>query len=226
MKYLGVPLIAKKLGVNDCRSLIDNVDRRINNWRNKLLSYAGRIQLIASVLSAMQQYWASVYMLPTSVIKDLDKIFKRFLWNSGNSAKGKARAAWSLVCRPKEQGGLGIKPLKKWNEVLLISQLWKIIDRKECLWVKWVDTVKLKGQSIWLAENNCNDNWGWKLMLELRDKIRPYVKRKIRDGTEISMWYDCWSDLGPLYNVILKRARNEARMRDNETISDMIHEGR
>ncbi|GJV66703.1 RNA-directed DNA polymerase, eukaryota, reverse transcriptase zinc-binding domain protein [Tanacetum coccineum] len=48
----------------------------------------------------------SVYMFPTSVIKDLEKLFKRFLWNSGKSAKEKARPAWNLVCRPKEQGGL------------------------------------------------------------------------------------------------------------------------
>lgn len=121
MKYLGVPLLAKQLGVNDCKILIDNVEGRINCWKNKCLSYAGRIQLIASVLSTMQQYWASVYMLPITVIKELEKIFKRFLWNSGKSANGKARVAWKLVCRPKDQGGLGIKPLRQWNEVLLIT---------------------------------------------------------------------------------------------------------
>ncbi|GJU46388.1 ribonuclease H-like domain, reverse transcriptase, RNA-dependent DNA polymerase [Tanacetum coccineum] len=49
--------------------------------------------LIASVLSSMQQYWASIYMLPISVVKELDKLFKRFLWNSGNSAQGKSRIA-------------------------------------------------------------------------------------------------------------------------------------
>ncbi|GJV63740.1 RNA-directed DNA polymerase, eukaryota, reverse transcriptase zinc-binding domain protein [Tanacetum coccineum] len=54
MKYLGVPLLAKRLGVSDCKCLIDNVENRITCWKNKHLSYAGRIQLIASVLSAMQ----------------------------------------------------------------------------------------------------------------------------------------------------------------------------
>nr|GEW49702.1 RNA-directed DNA polymerase, eukaryota, reverse transcriptase zinc-binding domain protein [Tanacetum cinerariifolium] len=93
MKYLGVPFIAKKLSLSDCKSLIDNVDARINTWRNKLLSYAGRIQIFASVLFAMHQYWASVYMLPTAVIKELDKLFKRFLWNFSKSAQGKARVS-------------------------------------------------------------------------------------------------------------------------------------
>nr|GFA01231.1 RNA-directed DNA polymerase, eukaryota, reverse transcriptase zinc-binding domain protein [Tanacetum cinerariifolium] len=56
MKYLGIPLVAKRLGVKECMSLMENVEKRINCWRNKLLSYAGRIQLISSVLSSMHQY--------------------------------------------------------------------------------------------------------------------------------------------------------------------------
>ncbi|GJV92605.1 RNA-directed DNA polymerase, eukaryota, reverse transcriptase zinc-binding domain protein [Tanacetum coccineum] len=47
MKCLGVPLIAKKLGINDCKSLI---------------------------------YWASVYMLPSTTINEIEKLLKGFLW--------------------------------------------------------------------------------------------------------------------------------------------------
>ncbi|GKA70430.1 hypothetical protein Tco_0776569 [Tanacetum coccineum] len=32
-------------------------------------------------------HWASVYLLPNSVINDLDKLFKGFLWNYGNSTQ-------------------------------------------------------------------------------------------------------------------------------------------
>ncbi|GJU46929.1 hypothetical protein Tco_1204195 [Tanacetum coccineum] len=84
MRYLGVPLISKKLGVNDCKSLVDKVTDKINCQKSKILAYARRIQLIASVLSSMQ-------------------------------------------------GGLGIKSLKKTNEILLINQLWKVIEGKESL---------------------------------------------------------------------------------------------
>nr|GEV45082.1 hypothetical protein [Tanacetum cinerariifolium] len=113
MKYLGVPLVAKKLGM---------------------------IQLIASILSSMHQYYASVYILPSAVVKDLDKLFKKFLWNSGDSVKGKARVAWNLICRPKDHGGL----------------------------------VKLNGKSFWEIEPNVSDNWGWKNMLDLKDKMKPF----------------------------------------------------
>ncbi|GKE36720.1 RNA-directed DNA polymerase, eukaryota, reverse transcriptase zinc-binding domain protein, partial [Tanacetum coccineum] len=129
MKYLGVPLLSKKLGANDCKSLIDNVDKRINNWRSKptgiwsngkgtIAFWAGPNLAVWARYAfwARGHYWAYVYMLPMFVIHDLEKLFKRFLWNSGRSAQWKARVVWKLVCRPKEQGGLGIKPLRKWNE--------------------------------------------------------------------------------------------------------------
>lgn len=71
------------------------------------------------------------------------------LWNYAESAKGKARVAWKVVCRRKEQGGVGIKPLQNWNEVLLLKLLWKIIEGKESLWVNWVNVVKSNNKSIW-----------------------------------------------------------------------------
>nr|GEX07089.1 RNA-directed DNA polymerase, eukaryota, reverse transcriptase zinc-binding domain protein [Tanacetum cinerariifolium] len=188
MRYLGVPLIEKKLGVKNCKCIMDNVEKRINNYRNKLLSYAGRIQLIASVLSSLHQYWALVYILLNTMVKDLNKLFKRFLWSSGDSAKGKARVSWNMVCRPKDQGGLGITPLDKWNEVLLNTQVWKIIKNKESLWVKWVNTVKLKGNSFWEIESNASNSWGWKSMLYLRDKMKPFVSYKIGNGRKTSLW--------------------------------------
>ncbi|GJW79885.1 RNA-directed DNA polymerase, eukaryota, reverse transcriptase zinc-binding domain protein [Tanacetum coccineum] len=165
MKYLEVPLLAKRLGIKDCQSLVDRVASKINCWRNKFLSYVERLQLIAS----MHVYWASVYILPSGVIRDIEKLLKRFLWNSGDSAQGKARVSWKTVCKPKENGGLGLRSLKEWNETLLLRQLWKIIEGKESLWVKWVNIVKLKQYSLWEVSLNANDSWGWKNMMDLRE---------------------------------------------------------
>ena len=56
VRYLGVPLITKKLGVKECKPLIDRVKNRVQDWRNRNMTYAGRLQLIASILSSMQVY--------------------------------------------------------------------------------------------------------------------------------------------------------------------------
>ncbi|GJY22644.1 RNA-directed DNA polymerase, eukaryota, reverse transcriptase zinc-binding domain protein [Tanacetum coccineum] len=54
VRYLGVPLVSKKISVKDCKNLVDKVKARVNDWKNNSLSYARRTQLIASVLASIQ----------------------------------------------------------------------------------------------------------------------------------------------------------------------------
>nr|GEU44071.1 hypothetical protein [Tanacetum cinerariifolium] len=168
--------------------------------KNKFLSYVGRI---ASVLSVMQQYWASVYMLPIVVTNEIKKLFKSFLWNPGGSARGKTKAAWKYMCRPKDQGGLGFKPMHKWNEVLLMSQMWKLIVKKEFIWVKFINTVNLKGKSIWEAD----------------------IER-IGDGKSIFVWHDKWCDQGLLDTIINNKDIYDVRMSNETCLADAIEDGR
>ncbi|GJV24580.1 putative reverse transcriptase domain-containing protein [Tanacetum coccineum] len=115
VRYLGVPLITKKIGVNDCKQLVDKVKKKLNDWKNKNLSYAG-VDCFSSWFYA--SLLGSVFLLPKIVIKDIESCFKKFLWNSGDSCKGKAKIAWLDVCKPKDQGGLGFKSLELWNKTL------------------------------------------------------------------------------------------------------------
>ncbi|GJT84544.1 hypothetical protein Tco_1066261 [Tanacetum coccineum] len=93
VKYLGVPLTSKRLRVNNCKILLDKIKSIILNWKNKCLSYAGRLQLIASVLESIHVYWASVFLLPKIVINDINSLLKGFLWNQGELAQEKSKVA-------------------------------------------------------------------------------------------------------------------------------------
>ncbi|GJW99860.1 hypothetical protein Tco_0183774 [Tanacetum coccineum] len=148
VRYLGVPITLKRIGVNECICLIDKIRNKILNWKNKCLSYTGRLLLIASVLESIHVYWAFVFLLPKTVIKDINKLLKGFLWNQGELSRGKAKVAWKTICRPKSQGGLGLKDLGVWNKAMIAKHLWHVIIDKNSLWVKWISTVKLKGRSV------------------------------------------------------------------------------
>ncbi|GKD65820.1 RNA-directed DNA polymerase, eukaryota, reverse transcriptase zinc-binding domain protein, partial [Tanacetum coccineum] len=213
VRYLGVPLLTKKITATDCKPLVEKVKSRILDWRNKALSYSGRLQLIASVLSAMQIYWASVFLLPKNVIYEINKLLKGFLWCQGEMSKGKAKISWKSICRPKEQGGLGIKNLQVWNEVLLIKQLWNVIAKKDTLWVKWVNSENLKGKSIWVVTAKANSSAGWKEILSLRDKVRKHILGKTGDGMSINTW-----SIGPICDFVTSREIYEAGLNIDTTI--------
>ncbi|GJV60166.1 RNA-directed DNA polymerase, eukaryota, reverse transcriptase zinc-binding domain protein [Tanacetum coccineum] len=163
MKYLGVPLITKKITANNCKPLVEKVKSRILNWRNKALSYSGRLQLIASVLSAMQIYWASVFFLPKNVIYEINKMLK-----------GARR--------------LRDKNLQVWNEVLIVKQLWKVIAKKDTLWVKWVNTENLKGTLCDIVTSREIYNAGVSIESNIADLfVMPIIHEEIEDEV---IWVD------------------------------------
>ncbi|GJY63013.1 RNA-directed DNA polymerase, eukaryota, reverse transcriptase zinc-binding domain protein [Tanacetum coccineum] len=59
-RYLGVPLVTKKLGTKDCKSLIDKIKGRTEDWKCKYMSYARRLMLIAAVLESITKGKAKV----------------------------------------------------------------------------------------------------------------------------------------------------------------------
>ncbi|KAK4384578.1 hypothetical protein Sango_3046200 [Sesamum angolense] len=96
VKYLGIPLTSSRLTIADCRPLIDKVDARLAGWNNQTLSYAGRLQLIKSVLSTLHMYWASAFILPKGVLKTLEKKMRQFLWQ-GSAGSRNAKVAWEWI---------------------------------------------------------------------------------------------------------------------------------
>ncbi|KAJ0434465.1 putative RNA-directed DNA polymerase [Helianthus annuus] len=93
-RYLGVPLISTRLLYKDCSVLVERLEKRISNWKNKLLSFTGRVQLILAVLSSMHIYWSSVFILPSRVTHELEARMRNFLWSQDSSfQKGRAKVS-------------------------------------------------------------------------------------------------------------------------------------
>nr|GEU87477.1 RNA-directed DNA polymerase, eukaryota, reverse transcriptase zinc-binding domain protein [Tanacetum cinerariifolium] len=190
---------------------------KVPDWKNKFLSYAGRLQLIAFVLSSMHIYWNSIFLLPMSRVIYIERILKGFLWNQGDMATGKAKIAWKTICKPKMQGGLGLKDLGAFNKVLLTKHIWNIAANKETLWVKWVHVVKLKDRSVWEIDVETNDSWIWKTFLNLKVKAKSHIECQIGNGENTSVLYDKWS-----YNIVTNRAIYDARFDSKAFVADMI----
>jgi hypothetical protein len=67
LRYLGVPLVSTKLSVADCKTLLDRITNRIGSWTSKNLSFAGRLQLLSSVLYSLQVFWSGIFIFPKNI---------------------------------------------------------------------------------------------------------------------------------------------------------------
>ncbi|GKC03395.1 hypothetical protein Tco_0995005 [Tanacetum coccineum] len=169
-------------------------------------------------IASMHIYWASVFLIPKTTVKEIEKALEVFLWSQGDLKKGAAKVAWKVNCAPKSQGGLGIKILGPWNEALLCKHLWNVSSIKESFWVKRVNVVKLKGNSIWEVDIDDNDSGTWKALLNLRSKIRESVWKKIGDGKNTNVWFDKWCNESPLCDIVPFRYIYEARLSERSSI--------
>ncbi|CAL0325442.1 unnamed protein product [Lupinus luteus] len=118
-KFLGIHVGANPRRISTWSSIVDSFKKKLAFWQHKFLSFGGRVTLIKSVLSSLPIYLFSFFKAPISVIHELDKIQRRFLWGRGEGSKGIHWVSWSMVCRSKEEGGFGIKNLSLFNLSLL-----------------------------------------------------------------------------------------------------------
>jgi hypothetical protein len=76
--HLGLPIF---LGISKratFQNILDQVHKKIDGWRAKTLSQAGRLVLIKSMAAAIPSYTMSTFMLPASICNKLDQAFKNF----------------------------------------------------------------------------------------------------------------------------------------------------
>lgn len=79
IRYLGLALCTRKLWHEDCDPLLHKVESRMNSWSAKTLSFAGRLQLLNSVIAGITTFWCSALILPKKVIKTLTSLCNAFL---------------------------------------------------------------------------------------------------------------------------------------------------
>ncbi|GJV90198.1 putative RNA-directed DNA polymerase [Tanacetum coccineum] len=203
VKYLGVPLISSRLLNRDCKILVEQATNRIGDWKNKSLSFAGRLQLCKSVISSMHVYWASVLMIP----------------------QGKAKVSWEVTCLPKCEGGLGLRNLHIFNYALMTTHIWNIVSSKDSLWVRWIHTYKLQGRSFWDVPVKSDMSWGWRKLLQLREIVKPFFWVKLGNSLSTSMWYDRWSDSCPLINLLSPRDIAREGFHLKNKVADLLMNG-
>ncbi|XP_023637566.1 uncharacterized protein LOC111830212 [Capsella rubella] len=134
------------------RSSREQIRNRVSSWTVRHLSFAGRLNLISSVLWSTCNFWLSAFRLPRACISEVEKICSSFLWSGQEMSTHRAKISWGTVCKPKQEGGLGLRSLHEANNY--------------------------------------------------RGLAKPLAKMDVGDGNHTSFWYDDWSHMGRLVELV------------------------
>ncbi|XP_070051247.1 uncharacterized protein [Nicotiana tomentosiformis] len=74
-------------------------------------------------------FWGAIFILPQSVLKEVDKRCRDYLWDSSEDKRRVPLVAWEKICCPKKNGGLNIKGCSSWNKASAGKLLWQLTDK-------------------------------------------------------------------------------------------------
>lgn len=186
IRYLGLPLTTKTMTRSDYEPLVDKIRGRLLSWSSKSLSFAGRLQLIKSVISSISNFWCSVFRLPKRCFEIIESMCGAFLWSGSPNDHNKAKVSWEEICYPKEEGGLGIRRLQDTSKVFALSLIWRLFTKTDSLWVVWTKHYLLRHSSFWDIRNGNSGSWIWRKLLKLREEAAVFLQCEVSHGVQQS----------------------------------------
>ena len=194
VKYLGLPLGARHKAVSTWDGVEERMRRRLARWKRQYLSKGGRITLIKSTLASIPIYQMSIFRMPKSVGKRLEKLQRDFLWGGGNTGRKIHLVNWKVVCTQKENEGLGIRRMGSLNKALLGKWIWRFAVEKEVLWKKVIGVKHGLEDGGWKSKE-ARGPFGvgvWKEILKEMGWCWNNMKFKAGRGNKIMFWTDHW----------------------------------
>lgn len=158
---------------------------KLEGWKAKSLSFAGKLTLIKSVLASIPIHTLSCMAVPKSTIQRMENIMKAFIW-SQHGQKRLHWVAWKEVCTPFKEGRLGIRSLQDTVYGLQGKLAWKVYAGNTI----WTKLLRQKyGTKTYTRQQSASTLWR-KIYRHLQnfDEIDRW---SVGQGT-ISFWKDNW----------------------------------
>ena len=211
--YLGVPFFKGKPKAIHFQPLVDRIKIKLASWKASLLSFAGRLELIRSVVQGMMIYSISIYSWPVNLIKELDKYMRNFLWSGDRKL---VIVSWNTVCTPIDEGGLGLRSLSKINEASNLKLCWEMMH-SDNLWATFLRSRVKRGNKF-IGYHIFSSLWsGIKSQAHTINEISMWL---LGDGESINFWnYNwCGTPLVDLFNI-----PSQLHINLHSTVSQYIH---
>jgi hypothetical protein len=186
--YLGVPIFEGKAKTIYFQPIADKVKLKLSAWKASLLSLAGRVQLVKSVIHSMLLHCILVYSWPMSLIKDLERWMRNFIWSGDVNKRKLVTVAWHKVCLPIKEGGLGVRSLSKVNKGANLKLCWEMLQ-SNLPWATFLRNrvMKQKSPIKYLISSSV-----WSSIKHKYQEATLNSSWLLGNGRNINFWTDSW----------------------------------
>jgi hypothetical protein len=194
-KYLGIPLIDNALRNSSWEHILSSFTKRLSSWTFRALNLPSRLTLLQVVLQALPIYSFSALTAPKFILTIIKSLQRNFIWQGLNTGKKIVLVSWDKLCRPKEQGGLGLRDPFIMNKVLSAKIWWRWLKNPKDLWAKlwrkkYTPNVAEKNLIRWNGDNP--GSLIWTAAKQNRQLVTQHALWEIRNGETALFWQDSW----------------------------------
>ena len=193
--YLGLPLGLTKPKIIDFLPMVSKCEKRLS-CTSAFLSQGGRLEVTNSIFTALSIFFMCTFKLHKTMVKQTDNYRKHCLWRGADlNAKSPPKAAWELVCLPKEEGGLGVLNLRTQNDALLLKYLDKFFNKVDIPWVHLIWEKYYANGALPSAKKK--GSFWWRDILKLLVAYKGISMVNVHDGSTCHFWEDLWLNRVP-----------------------------
>lgn len=150
--------------------------RKLDGWKENMLSMSGREVLIKSVALAVTTYPMNIFKFPATLCKEINGIIANFWWGSSDHGSKIHWKNWADLGKPKCDGGMGFRDLEDFNLALLAKQCWRILQNPNDFWVKLLKARYFPHTDFLNATKGYRASWAWSSLVDAKDIIRQGTK--------------------------------------------------
>ena len=119
---------------------------------------------------------------------------------------------WDLVCRPKDQGGLGIINLHTHNICLLHKMILKFINDMDLPWARLIWELYYPNGLSALQTSRCS--FWWRDCLKFLPMYKDKASSLPQNGLTIEFWNDNWGSLPKAYDEAMYLGQGHGSVQD------------
>ncbi len=182
-KYLGLPALIGRSKRAIFNGLKERIVSRLQGWKEKFLSKAGREILIKAVAQAIPTYTMNCFRLPKTWCDEVNSLIAQYWWRQNTDKRKIHWLKWDKLCTAKEDGGLGFRNLHMFNTALLSKQCWRLLDNHQSLFFRVFKAKYFPLCSFLDAKLGSAPSFLWRSFLSGRELLLKGIRWTYKPGS-------------------------------------------
>jgi hypothetical protein len=192
-KYLGLPVYVGRSRSKTFKYLKDIIWKRIQGWKEKMLSKAGKDILIKACAQDIPTFAMSCFDLTKVLCDEIGMMICRYWWAQQDKENKMHWLSWETLTKPKNEGGLGFRDLYGFNMAMLARQGWRMLTNPDSLCARVLKARYFPNTSMLEATASAGISYSWRSILKGISLLKEGLIWRIGDGrTTVNIWTDAW----------------------------------